>query len=581
MEGFTDPFRYAPHPLVRKAARDLMERLDRMIEDGTLSHEVAKGFTDGKMLGVLVCQSEEGSGVGMPYLAAFSGSVGGTSIVEGFVPPIFDLTEKGGFYRTHEAEISAINAQIRNLEDLELYHAKNELDHLMESSRCELEEMRDNLKRNKYARMTIRKSWDAEGREYYDKTSALALQSQHEKAEYNRAKDRWKSIIKPAEERLAKIQESISSLKKRRAQMSEELQRWIFDQYLVHNAAGDQATILEIFNKKCLVPPGGTGDCAAPKLLNHAYLRGLKPLAMGEFWYGKSPTTAVRTHGHFYPSCTSKCGPLLGFMLEGLSLGELQGPPPACAGTPYPGVAEPHIENLQIIYSDKDIIVVSKQSGVPSVPGLDGRKSLQEVLSSYYGQEVHPVHRLDMDTSGIMVFAKTHEAEISLKRQFEEHSISKTYIARLSPADMYHSGHYSSLELKEGAKGVIEIPLSPDYDERPRQKADTSQGKPSLTAYEVVSINADGTTDIIFHPHTGRTHQLRVHSAHILGLGRPILGDLLYGGCGNVWRDIPSSGDPENQSPALRLHLHALSITFRHPSTGEPVNFSTSANSYL
>ena len=329
------------------------------------------------------------------------------------------------------------------------------------------------------------------------------------------------------------------------------------------------------------MPPGGTGDCAAPKLLNHAYRNGMTPLAMGEFWYGRSPSTAVRTHGHFYPSCTSKCGPLLNYMLRGTAVigwghmkrtchprlggacrtaggGPWNVPHPMTAGnTPDPHMAK-------VVYEDADIVAVCKPSGMPSVPGLDGRESLQELLQKELQTPVIAVHRLDMDTSGLIVFAKNHQAESCLKKQFEEHTVRKTYLARLCPSDSHRFCHEVP-HLKPGDKGKIELPLSPAYDERPRQKVDITQGKAALTEYEVLTVNGDGTTDILFHPHTGRTHQLRVHSAHILGFGRPILGDLLYGGCGSIWAE-----DREY----ARLHLHACSITFRHPSTGESLTLT-------
>jgi tRNA pseudouridine32 synthase/23S rRNA pseudouridine746 synthase len=253
---------------------------------------------------------------------------------------------------------------------------------------------------------------------------------------------------------------------------------------------------------------------------------------MGEFWYGKSPETAVRTHGHFYPSCTSKCGPLLGFMLKGLRIHK-EGPQ--------------EDQSPSIIHDDESLIVVEKPAGMPSVPGLDGRQSLQEWLGERY-EEIHAVHRLDMDTSGVMLFAKTQAAAIDLRRQFEEHSVCKTYRARLSACKS---------TLSKGNMGIIELSLSPDYDERPRQKVDPKHGKPAVTGYEVIEINEDGTIEISFHPVTGRTHQLRVHSAHTLGLGCPIVGDMLYGG------DI-----------STRLHLHAYEIQFRHPSDGKSVCFT-------
>lgn len=531
MIPFTDPFRYVPHPLVRKAAREVVERLDRQIAEGELPSEVAKGFREGKMLGVLICEDRT--------LAAFSGSVGGTSIVEGFVPPIFDLTEDKGYYRIHEAEITEIN---RTIEELINNWLEPAISALQESETCrdkEIEELRQ-LKK---------------------KASGIA-ESQFANGQIKRAKDRWKTVISEKESKIQDIRSKVAALKKQRAAMSDRLQRWIFSQYIVHNASGEKASILEIFQSQGIIPPGGTGDCAAPKLLEHAFRNGLKPVAMGEFWYGRSPATAVRTHGHFYPSCTSKCGPLLGFMMRGLFTNSLN----AEVGG-------------DVIYEDEDILVAVKPSGMPSVPGLDGRQSLQEWLMETRGSQVEgirAVHRLDMDTSGVIVFAKNTEAESDLKRQFEEHTVRKTYLARLSPADA-HSLEGCCPRLMAGDKGCIELPLGPDYDERPRQKVDNVQGKAALTEYEVVSVRMDGCIDILFYPHTGRTHQLRVHSAHLSGLGRPILGDLLYGGCGSVWSESGESRpsmDPNEPTGYRRLHLHAHSITFRHPSTGETLTFS-------
>ena len=270
---------------------------------------------------------------------------------------------------------------------------------------------------------------------------------------------------------------------------------------------------------------------------------------MGEFWYGRSSDTAVRVHGHFYPSCTSKCGPLLGYMLQGLTILDN---------------FTDRSEDPVIKHEDSSIIIVEKPSGMPSVPGLDGRLSLQEWLEksdtkSY--RRVFAVHRLDMDTSGLMIFAKSKEAESNLKKQFEEHQIKKTYMARLTPV------HHNNNEQRWNPKGTIELPLSADYDERPRQKVDFAQGKPALTIYETISENHDGSTDVLFYPVTGRTHQLRVHSAHHLGLNRPITGDRLYGADTVLFTQKKVQNN--------RLHLHAMSITFCHPETGQSMTFSS------
>ena len=524
-QKFTDPFRYMPHPSVKAAA----DHVIRWIETDS---ELAKDFAEGKMLGVLVCRRHEA----LCYVAAFSGNIGGRGSIEGFVPPIYDLTEPDGYFKAEEARISDINRMIAELEDAEKFrNLKNSLKACEDAREEDLERIRLEMQQSKIGRDQKRLSTDNPA-----EIAELIRQSQYEKAELKRAKAAWAEKVGILRTELEDHLSEINALKKLRAEMSDKLQEWIFQQYRVHDASGQESSVAEIFASSGLIPPGGTGECAAPKLLEYAYRNGLKPLSMGEFWYGKSPNTAVRTHGHFYPSCTSKCGPLLGYMLKGLELNLHDG---YCHTDP------------EIIHEDESLIIVCKPGGMPSVPGLDGRKSMQEWLQEKYISEIHAVHRLDMDTSGIMVFAKTVDAAIDIRKQFEEHSVRKTYIARLSSPDTctdFHASDRGRHEFKAGDKGMIELPLSADYDERPRQKVDFIQGRPAVTQFEIISVNPDGTTDILFSPVTGRTHQLRVHAAHTLGLGRPIVGDRLYGG-----------------DASDRLHLHAHSIEFRHPVTGE------------
>jgi tRNA pseudouridine32 synthase/23S rRNA pseudouridine746 synthase len=528
---FTDPFRYIPHPAVKTAARLVCERIDGC-------PQLSSWFTEGKMLGVLVCRQER-EPQSTCFLAAFSGNVGGRSLIDGFVPPIYDLTDPDGEFKIREAEISELNSKIDELLDSDrLLCLERELADAKRGRDMELDALKGTMAVSKARREQIRKGCTD------DKVlDSLIRESQQEKAEFRRLKKVLDGVISDIQDRIALFHNEIKSLKKQRASMSENLQNWIFRQYIVHNASGEKASIAEIFGQLGITPPGGTGECAAPKLLEYAHRNGLKPLAMGEFWYGKASGTAVRVHGHFYPSCTSKCGPLLGYMMNGLTLGRSN----QSTGIEY-----------NILFDDTDIIVAEKPSGMPSVPGLDGRVSLQELLEQSYGQTIHAVHRLDMDTSGVILFAKTPEAGVELRKQFEDHTIRKCYKARLAPATSVHFSTH------------ISLPLAADYDERPRQKVDFKQGKPALTEYEIVSENADGTTDVLFHPVTGRTHQLRVHSAHALGLSRPIVGDLLYGGY--------SISDTD--SIPRRLHLHALSITFIHPRTGEELTFTSDRLSY-
>ena len=547
--GFTDPFRYVPDLRVLHAGRIVISRLAEWasMPEGTPEKTIERSFAEGKMLGVLICRTG--------FLAAFSGTVKGpdgsvTASVDGFVPPIIDLTDEQGYFKINEAAITRLNKELKILSSSPAYNAiKTELINAQATRDAEIEALQNQIRLAKIQRDKIRnESTDP------SKLDGLIRESQFQKAELKRCKDRWKDRIYEIENQISEFEATIRDLKARRAEQSDALQKWIFENAIVHNGAGESSSIWEIFSCGGLTPPGGTGDCAAPKLLNYAFTHGLEPLAMGEFWYGASPDTAVRTHGHFYPSCTSKCGPLLGYMMKGL-----RHPITGTTSLPTP------IGNL---FEDDSIIVVEKPSGMPSVPGLDGRTSLQEYLSDELHATILAVHRLDMDTSGVMVFAKTAEAAVNLRRQFEEHTIRKTYMAKVSADTVSQTGSSKT------GKGTIDLPLSPDYDERPRQKIDFRQGKPAYTEYEIIRNHEDGTADLLLYPHTGRTHQLRVHCAHHLGLGRPIVGDLLYGGY--------SVFDNKASEPAhpARLCLHALSITFRHPLTAEELTFTSDKLSY-
>ena len=470
-EKFTYPFCYVPHPLIREAAAALIERID--------ASDYLRGlFSEGKMMGALLVQDAAGD---TRVLYGFSGVAGGTALVEGFVPPIFDLTEPGGYYRVAEARITAINERIALLR----------------------------------TEMSVGKCHKAGGAESTFQQTSLSSDSTHEAGEA----------------------ESVEALERERHALSVELQDWIFSRYRVSNARGESLSIKEVFARRGLVPPGGTGDCAAPKLLQYAYSHGLKPLAMGEFWYGASPRREVRTQGRFYPSCTGKCGPLLEFMLQGLDV------------EPNP-LAQLSTRDPRIVFQDQYIIVAEKPSGMLAAPGRYVSHSMVSALEKLTGAEVFSCHRLDMDTSGLMVFAKTAAVQAALHRQFAAGQVHKLYQARLQP------GRELPAE-----QGEISIPLSLDYYDRPRQMADWESGKPALTRYRVLRHRRDGSTDIEFEPLTGRTHQLRVHAAHALGLGRPIAGDRLYG------------GDPA--TPDAPLALHASRLEFRHPVTGEPLLFQS------
>lgn len=317
-----------------------------------------------------------------------------------------------------------------------------------------------------------------------------------------------------------------------RIRRSQALQQWLFGQYHLLNANGQSASLFEIFADK--VPPSGAGDCCAPKLLQYAYQHALKPLCMGEFWMGRSPKGEIREEGHFYPACQHKCKPILTWMLQGLDV------------EPNPMMKDysQTMERLQTFYEDDAIVVFDKPAGLLSVPGKDNLPSLADIVRQRYPHAEGPiiVHRLDMDTSGLMIVALTNEAYQHLQQQFIHHSVRKRYSALLE-----HS-------MPVGLTGTIDLPLCPNPYDRPRQMVHEEYGKRSITRYEVVG-NMDRHALIRLWPQTGRTHQLRVHMAHPQGLANPIIGDRLYG------------------HTAKRLMLWADQLEFVHPCTGKPMHF--------
>ncbi len=553
--AFTDPFRYIPSEEAVKASKEVISFIDRHFR---------KHFSEGKMLGVLIVRTGGGTadgsiadadslvhplGDGTGFIAAFSGTVDGKGTLPYFVPPIYDITVPGGYFREKEAQIIQINRKIESVTESAGYlAARKAYTDALACKEKEVERFRTKIAESRRLRNEKRSSL---GPSDSEAMAALERESQFEKAELKRLVRRHEEAVSGAKGRLDAFTEELSALKAQRQEMSDSLQKWIFRQYHVKSASGETADILSIFSRQDITPPGGTGDCAAPKLLQYAFTHGLEPLSMGEFWYGAPPSSSVRAHGHFYPSCQHKCGPLLGFMLRGMALEKAVRPSGRKSWSKtVPG----------IIYEDDSIIAAVKPSGMLSGPGRNGERSLAEYLEDHLRDTAGPsgkifmVHRLDMDTSGIILYARTAVAQCALQRQFEEGTVRKTYLATLCPP-----AYPSSLPLKEGDKGVIELPLCPAYEERPRQKADRLHGKPATTHYEVLRVLRNGETEIAFHPLTGRTHQLRIHSAHKDGLGRPIKGDLLYGGC------LTGSDAP--------LHLHASSITFTHPATGEEMTF--------
>ena len=510
---FTYPFCYTPHPLCVRAAEEVQQYLAGHPEWG-----------EGKMFGVLVVQTDAGE---VGYLAAFSGILAGKNRLPFFVPPVYDLLQPDGFFKQEEAGISALNARIAQMEqDKEYLHQKEAFRQCEAAMRDSLDTARQALKAAKAKREERRRSPALSSEE----SAALVRESQFQKAEYKRLEKRWKERMEklrlPAEMHEARLQ----ALKHERKTRSADLQLRLFRQFRLLNYRGEVKDLCEIFADTVQrIPPAGAGECAAPKLLQYAYLHGWKPLAMAEFWWGAPSQTEVRQQGCYYPSCTGKCGPILRHMLQGLDVEDNPLAPQNGKDT-----------DLEIIYEDETLAVVNKPSGLLSVPGKETAPSVQTLMQARHPQAL-AVHRLDMDTSGLLLIAKTKETYRCLQAQFEQRLVRKRYIALLDglvPSD----------------RGSISLPLRPDLHDRPRQVADLTHGKPAITDYEVLE-RRNGRTLIAFYPQTGRTHQLRVHAAHPLGLHCPIVGDALYG------------------MPAERLCLHAERLEFTHPVTGERMTF--------
>ena len=519
---FNNPFFYTPHPLCKVAADEVRAFLNG-------NSEWADDAAAGKMMGVLVVRDAAGR---VGYLAGFSGLLCGSNRQEGFVPPVFDFLAPDGYFKCEERAISDINAEIETLiKSADYVAAVNGVSVAEEAAARQLAERRSCYATNKARRAERR----AQGNLLPDEAAALVRESQFEKAELKRLAARLQENVAAARALVSPFDERLSLLKCERKERSAALQRWLFTQFKVLNAAGEECSLLDIFaqQRNCL-PPAGAGECAAPKLLQYAYKNALQPLAMAEFWMGASPQGEVRRDGCFYGSCMSKCHPILGFMLQGLPVEE------SALERGGDGAAD-----IKIVYEDGDIVVVNKPSGVLSVPGVVGGTSVQDWLrSTLRNNELLVAHRLDMATSGLLVAAKSVEVFKALQALFATGAVEKRYSAILSG-------------VPQKVSCEITLPLMPDYENRPCRRVDFENGRPAHTLCRAVrNIVYDGKerTLVELVPLTGRTHQLRVHCAHSSGLDTPILGDVLYGG-----------------DEAARLMLHAEYVAFEHPVTRQRV----------
>ncbi len=497
------------------------------------------GPEGGKMFGVLVVQQPDGR---LGFLRSFSGMLAGRWDVPGFVPPLFDREARAQVEPAGEAVVKALLAraeELRTSSELVTLRAAHEAQQARHTAeRAALRARHEEKRRRRHARRAELTASDALAEaEKREALHALDQESRGDKAEQRRldaAQEEERRALVP---KRARLERRLRALERLRRIVCRALMKRLHDTYEVPNARGEQRPLRALYAPG--EPPSGAADCAAPKLLAHAFAHGLRPLALAEFWWGAPPLSGGRVTGAFYAACRDKCGPLLPFMLEGLRVTSPRAfSPPAVVAS-----------ELSVVFEDAWVVVVDKPCGLLSVPGKDASvtDSVLARLRARYPHATGPllVHRLDLDTSGLLVAALDSRTHAALQRQFVHREVQKRYVAWLE-------GHV------QGERGTIDFPMRVDLHDRPRQIHDPVHGKAAVTRWEVLERSGERTR-VAFFPLTGRTHQLRVHAAHPLGLGAPIVGDRLYG------------------HEDRRLHLHAESLSFRHPETGQLVSFEQPA----
>ena len=539
-EKFDYPFYYEPTEIAKQACKELQEYLETQtdfehnfgLENDVFSTPI------GKMFGVLVVRNQENK---IGYLAAVSGKLANTNQHKIFIPPVFDMLNKNGFFLEQEERLNEINRILESLENNQNYlQLKEEFIQFEINSKLKIEEgkqlLKSNKKDRKSQRETISSTLSEEEIQFFEED--LVKQSLRDKYEFRVFSEKLDAEKQLLLNKINVFETEINSLKEERKTKSNSLQNQLFNQYQFLNKFKQEKGLLEIFSNTVFQqPPAAAGECAAPKLLQYAFQNDLEPICMAEFWWGDSPKSEVRKHGQFYPACTGKCEPILGHMLQGIVLNEnllLK--------------QNSTVEELEILYQDEDLIVINKPEEFLTVPGIEIKDSVYLRIKHQFPLATGPiiVHRLDMSTSGILVLALNKESHKLLQQQFIKRKVHKRYIALLD-GNIEHDN------------GFIDLPLRVDLDDRPRQMVCYEHGKTAQTKYEVI-VRKDNKTLVYFYPITGRTHQLRMHASHRLGLNAPIIGDDLYG------------------KKANRLHLHAESLEFTHPKTKELMKFQVEPN---
>ncbi|WP_394167250.1 RluA family pseudouridine synthase [Photobacterium piscicola] len=533
-ERFTFPFCYTPHPLCVLAAQELQHHIATQDQ---WQHNFGLDNDDGigHMFGVLLVQNQQGE---LGYLSAFSGKITNLTHLPHFVPPVFDERNIAPAIQAQQALIDEVTTKITVIESKPSYiqlqqqyqTAQTQAELAAESFRLQMIEQR---KQRKLQRKEAEKSNDSEfmTQEFH----RLARESAFDKHQQKTIRQQWAQTLADISDKLQADTAELALLKSEYDSLTAALQQQRYAQYQFLNQYGETQDLNDLFGG--ITPPQGTGDCATIKLLQHTFKQHLKPLAMAKFWWGASPAAQIRKHKYFYEACKNKCEPILQHMLAGLDID-----------------ANPLLQNpaegkeLEIVYQDDAMVVINKPAEFLSVPGKTITDSVYSRMQAIFPNSDSPliVHRLDMSTSGLIVIALTKDAHKALQKQFIERTAEKRYVALLDG-------------IAEQDEGEINLPMRVDLDDRPRQLVCYQHGKPALTKWQVLE-RKDGKTKVYYYPKTGRTHQLRIHSAHHNGMNMPIVGDDLYG------------------QKAERLHLHAQYLGLAHPVTGEPMVFEVDAD---
>ncbi|HLP87121.1 MAG TPA: RluA family pseudouridine synthase [Nostocaceae cyanobacterium] len=506
--------------LAEAVANGLMEQLK---QDEIYSRE-------GKMYGVLLVELPNGE---KRVIKAFSGLLQGHSVVEGWVSPIPGREEVALQEAQTLAELSTIKQELIALQKLPV---REEYNTLLANFTQELQQMSDRHSQSKQQRHQKRQHFcqTLTGQTLTEALVQLEAESRLQGIERRHLKRRQNEILQPLQEIITTADIKIQELKQRRKAISRKLQAQMHAAYSLTNFAGKSLSLQQLLPTGT---PTGTGDCCAPKLLHYAATHQLKPLAMAEFWWSSS-AVQDKIPGEFYGACVERCQPLMGFLLSGIKP----------QNHIFTNFHETSINlEIEIIYEDNWLIAINKPAGLLSVPGryAHNQDSVLSRLRHQYNTELMTVHRLDQDTSGILILARNKQTYINLNQQFQQRQIHKIYEAILA-------GFLTTQQ------GIIDLPLWGNPENRPYQQVDFERGKPSVTKFQVLKYQGNHTR-IEFQPITGRTHQLRVHAADKLGLGVPILGDRLY----------------SENTESKRLHLHAREISFQHPQTGESIHLQT------